>query len=247
MQRLWPAPDEVSGEVRNSELETIYGYPDSLDRGYVRLNFSCTATGNVAVDGRSAGLGSKADKKVYGRLRRLADVILVGAGTARADGYRGARTWDALRSQRRAQNQPEVAPIAVVTASADIDVDGSLFTDASVPPIILTVNAAPKANVDRLTLAGAEVVIVGEERADARQIIDALAARGLYRILCEGGASLFGDLVAADVVDEVCFTLSPHIGGTGQISSSAAGGLRALRLKSVLADEDVLLLRYVRG
>jgi riboflavin biosynthesis pyrimidine reductase len=246
MLRLWPAAAEASGAVHNAELEAIYSYPDFLERPYVRLNFTCTASGNVAVDGRSAGLGSKADKKVYGRLRRLADVILVGAGTARADGYRGTRTWEALRAERRDRNQPEIAPIAVVSASADIDAEGPLFTNASVPPIVLTVKAAPKANVDRLVLAGAEVIVVGEERADACEIIDALAARHLYRILCEGGASLFGDLIAADVVDEVCFTLSPHLGGTGQIARSAADGLRALRLNSVLADEDVLLLRYTR-
>jgi hypothetical protein len=71
---------EESDAVHDAEIETIYKYPDSLDTPYVRLNFSCTASGNVAVDGRSAGLSSMADKKVFGRLRRLADVILVGAG-----------------------------------------------------------------------------------------------------------------------------------------------------------------------
>ena len=142
MLRLWPMAVEESDAVHDAEIEAIYKYPDSLDIPYVRLNFSCTASGNVAVDGRSAGLSSVADKKVFGRLRRLADVILVGAGTIRADGYRGARTWEALRAQRRARNQAEIAPIAVVTASADIDVDGPLFTDTWIPPMILTVQAA---------------------------------------------------------------------------------------------------------
>jgi riboflavin biosynthesis pyrimidine reductase len=246
MLRLWPMAVEESDAVHDAEIEAIYKYPDSLDIPYVRLNFSCTASGNVAVDGRSAGLSSMTDKKVFGRLRRLADVILVGAGTIRADGYRGARTWEALRAQRRARNQAEIALIAVVTASADIDVDGPLFTDTWIPPMILTVQAAPTTNVQRLVEAGADVVIVGEKRASARQIIDALAARHLYRILCEGGASLFGDLIAADVVDEVCFTLSPNLGGTGQIAHGTTGGLRALRLKSVLTDENSLLIRYIR-
>ncbi|MGP0001752.1 MAG: pyrimidine reductase family protein [Acetobacteraceae bacterium] len=246
MQRLWPTAVEEPDGVQDADIETIYKYPDSLNTPYVRLNFSCSVSGNVAVDGRSAGLGSAADKKVFGRLRRLSDVILVGAGTIRADRYRGARTWEALRAERRARGQGEIAPIAVVTASADIDVDGPLFTDAWIPPIILTVQSAAAVNVERLVEAGADVLIVGEKRASAHQIIDVLAARNLYRILCEGGASLFGDLIAADVVDEVCFTLSPHIGGTGKIAHDTADSLRALRLRSVLTEEDSLLIRYTR-
>jgi 5-amino-6-(5-phosphoribosylamino)uracil reductase len=239
-------PCEGPAAVHESELETIYGYPDSLGRPYVRLNFVASANGKVAVDGHSAGLGSKADKLVFGHLRRLADVIVVGAGTARADHYRGARSSEVLRAERRERGQAEVAPIAVVTASADLDAEGPLFADASIPPLVLTVKAAPAAKIRRLAAAGAEVLIVGEERAEVPRLIDALASRGLTRILCEGGPSLFGDLITADAVDELCLTISPCLGGTGQISTATPDGTHAMRLESVLVDDGVLLLRYLR-
>jgi riboflavin-specific deaminase-like protein len=230
--------------VDASELESIYRYPDPLNRPYVRLNFVCSANGKVAVDGRSADLGSEADRLVFGRLRQLADVILVSAGTVRADGYRGARSWQALRARRRERGQLEVAPIAVVTASADLDVDGPLFTDAWVPPLVLTVKSAPPANIARLADAGAEVLVVGDERAQVSKILDALASRSLYRILCEGGPPLFGALITADAVDELCLTLAPCVGGSGQISTDIPNSVRAMRLESVLTDDGALLIRY---
>jgi len=245
VQRIWPPGDGLPA-VRESELDTIYSYPEPLTRPYVRLNFVSSVNGKVAVDGRSAGLGSEADKLVFGRLRRLADVIVVGAGTARADRYRGARTWPALRAERRERGQAEVPPIAVVTASADLDAEGPLFTDTVVPPLVLTVESAPKAKIDRLRAAGAEVLLVGAGRAGPAQIIDVLASRGLNRILCEGGPSLFGDLIAADAVDELCLTISPYVGGTGQISTATPDSVRAMRLESVLVDDGVLLTRYRR-
>lgn len=246
MYRLWPVIPDVLTVIDDAELESIYKYPDLLEVPYVRLNFVASTNGKVAVEGRSAGLGSKADRLIFGRLRRLSDVILVGAGTARADGYRGARSWGRLKTERRERGQAEIAPIAVVTASAALDVEGPLFTDTSVPPLILTVKSAPAANVNRLAEAGAEVIRVGEERAEIREILNALADRNLYRILCEGGPTLFRDLIAGDAVDEVCCTLAPYIGGTGNISDAAFNGIHHMRLESVLSDEDYLMIRYRR-
>ena len=133
-----------------------------------------------------------------------------------------------------------------LTASADLDPRGPLFTDATVPPLILTVESAPVANIDRIREAGGEVHVVGDVRAEPARIVDALASRGLIRVLCEGGPSLFGDLIAADAVDELCLTISPRVGGTGQISSATPDTVRPMRLESVLVDDGVLLLRYRR-
>ena len=247
MHRLWPPPSgSLPANVERSELEAIYAYPDSLPKPYVRLNFVCSVDGKVAVNGTSTGLASEADRLILGRLRWLADVILVGAGTARADSYRGARSWELLRERRRKRGQAEVAPIAVVTASADLDPGGALFTDTFVPPIVLTVRSAPPGKVARLKQAGAEVHVVGDDRAEAELILSALASRGLYRVLCEGGPPLFGDFIAADMVDDLCLTIAPIAGGSGQISSGPPAGMLPMRLESVLADDGSLLVRYCR-
>jgi riboflavin biosynthesis pyrimidine reductase len=245
--RLWPAPSGSSlAEVDADGLESVYRYPEPLTAPYVRVNFLSTANGQVAADGRTAGLGSQADRVLLGRLRRLADVILVGAGTVRADNLRGARSPGDLKVQRRNRGQVDVPQIAVVTASADLDVASRFFTDTLVPPLILTVKAAPPANTARLAEAGAEVLVVGDERAEVEQILGALAERGLYRILCEAGPQLLGDLIAADAVAELCQTIAPLIGGGGQISSDLPHHLRAMNLATVLVDDSVLFLRYLR-
>ena len=83
-----------------------------------------------AVDGRSGGLGSDADRQVFGILRELAEVVLVGAGTVRSEGYGGAR------KPTRGRALPP--PIAVVTGSGNLDPGARLFTDTRVPPIVLT-------------------------------------------------------------------------------------------------------------
>jgi 5-amino-6-(5-phosphoribosylamino)uracil reductase len=220
-------------------LAAHYAYPDDLTAPYVRVNFVSSADGAVAVDGRSGGLGGEADRRVFGLLRRLAQVVLVGAGTVRTEDYRGAR-------------QPAIGatlppPIAVVTGSADLDPGSRLFTDTAVAPIVLTLGSAPGERRAALAAAGAEVVTLDRLTPDA--LLGELGRRGLHRVLCEGGPSLFGELLAADAVDELCLTLSPLlVGGTaGRIARGPAGGAsRPMTLAGVLHEAGTLFLRYRR-
>lgn len=243
--RLWPPPSSsAEAFVSDDEVLDYYAYPAVGNAPYVRVNYVCSTNGKIAVAGRSAGLGSRADKLVFGRLRRVCDVILVGAGTVKADDYRGARSWGALRSKRRELGLAEIPPIAVVSGSASVCPESRLFTDAIIPPIIFTTQSAPVSKVARLVEAGAEVIQVGEERAEVKSILDALAARRLYRVLCEGGPTLFGDLIANNAVDDLCFTLAPFLGGSGGISVGSQLDARRLCLESVISEDDALLFRY---
>lgn len=228
-----PADLDEAGLVRH------YAYPPDLAAPWIRVNFVSSTDGAASVDGRSGGLGSDADKQVFGVLRELAEVVLVGAGTARAEDYRGAR-----RPTRGRDTPP---PIAVVTGSADLDPGSKLFTDTLVPPIVLTLGSAPAERRDRLTAAGADVVVL--DRLTPDLLLGELARRGLLRVLCEGGPSLFGDLVAADAVDELCLTVAPLVaGGTaGRIARGPEGSpARPLTLVGALTSNDTLLLRYRR-
>ncbi len=235
-------PDASTGPSAGptADLSALYAYPEDLAGPFVRVNFVSSADGAVSVDGRSSELGSPADRRVFGLLRELADVVLVGAGTVRAEDYRGAR-----RPTRGRDHPP---PIAVVTGSADLDPAARLFTDTAVPPIVLTHASAPRERRERLAAAGGDVVVLA--RLTPAAVLTELAARGLHRVLCEGGPSLFGDLVAADAVDELCLTVAPLLaGGTaGRIARGPAGGpTRAMELVGVLHADGFLLLRYRRA
>ncbi|MBO0875584.1 MAG: dihydrofolate reductase family protein, partial [Pseudonocardia sp.] len=187
MRRLWPAAD--LGPLSDDELARAYAYPDGLRRPYLRVNFVASADGATTVRGVSGGLSSAPDRRVFGLLRRLAEVILVGAETVRTENYRGAR-------------KPSLATgvpprIAVVTASAELDPGSPLFTDTSVPPLIMAAGGAPPEKLRRLAEAGAEVVTMDDELVTPAALLAALDTRGLRRVLCEGGSRLFGQLIAA--------------------------------------------------
>ena len=226
MRRLLPDPaDDV-------DLRAAYAVPSGR---YLRVNFAASADGAVTVDGRSRELSSDADREVFHLLRAMADVVLVGAGTVRAENYGGAREGD--RS---------IPPVAVVTRSLDLDPASRLFTDTRVPPIVLTCESAPAERRERLASI-ADVVVAGEQDVDPTTALAALAERGLDQVICEGGPHLFGWLLAAQAVDELCLTIAPLIaGGTaGRIVSGLDSQLTdPLTLLQVLEDDGHLFLRY---
>jgi riboflavin-specific deaminase-like protein len=226
VRRLLPDPaDQV-------DLREAYAVPPGR---HVRVNFAASADGAVSVDGRSRGLSSESDREVFHLLRAMADVVLVGAGTVRAENYGGARPGD--------RSTP---PIAVVSRSLDLDPASRLFTDTQVPPILLTCAAAPaerRAEFEDI----ADVLVAGDEDVDFAVALDALAGRGMEQVICEGGPHLFGWLLAAGRVDELCLTIAPLLaGGTaGRIVAGLASQVTdPLSLVQVLEDDGHLFLRY---
>ncbi|WP_105035004.1 pyrimidine reductase family protein [Cryobacterium aureum] len=213
----------------------------------VRMNFITSLDGAATVDGLSGGLGNADDKLVFDTLRLLTDVILVGAGTVRAEGY-GAIQFSADDAAWRVQAglaaQP---PLAVLSGRLALDPAHPLFTEAATRPIVLTHGASPAGR--RAALAEvADVIVCGDEQVDPRRVVVALAERGLPQILCEGGPHLFASLIAADCVDELCLSLSPVLEGglAGRIAIGATAATRAMELGHVLRAGDMLFLRYAR-
>lgn len=237
-------------DLDHARLADLYAYPGAPAAPFVRMNFVSSADGAVSAGGVSAGLHAPGDAKVFGLLRELADVILAGAGTVRDEGYRGARTSPELRARRRDRGQSEVPPIAVVTSCADLDPGSALFTDTTVPPLILTTTEAAARARQRLGSAGAEVVAASADdpaAVDTDTMLAALADRGLVRVLCEGGPGLFGTLLDADRVDELCLSLAPQLAGPGAariIAGVPSGTVAELRLAAVIDQGSGLLLRY---
>jgi len=252
MQRIHNATQLTASNA--DDLAELYAYPSALDAPWVRANFVSSIDGAATSGDLSAGLGTPADKTVFMLLRDLADVVLVGAGTARAENYGGAKT-DADR--RRALHAKGLGghgdgtppPIAVVTASASLDPECRLFTDTTVAPLIITTATAPAESKRRLVDAGADVVEAGGVAVTPRALLAALAERGLYRVLCEGGPHLFGELLEADAVDELCHTTAPLLvgGAARRISLSAHEFRRPMELRHTLVDDDgTILTRWAR-
>lgn len=249
IESLWPLPsvDALSDE----EIASIYAYPNPpLTKDcWVRANFVTSLDGAAAIDGHSGPLSGPADKRVFRLLRALADVILVGAGTVRVEGYGSTHLDIAEYSSLRGSQNP-IPPIAVVTRSGDLDPAGDLFSHNIVSPIVLTTKAAPRQRLAALEAVGAEIVLAGDHEVSLPRVFEELTRRGLRRVLCEGGPQLFASLLVEDIVDELCLTLAPILAGgfAPRISYGSAPPAVpvSMRLASVLFSYDSLLLRYLR-
>jgi riboflavin biosynthesis pyrimidine reductase len=212
MRSIWPE----SGELDESAVRAAYAQPPG-----VRANFVSSVDGAATLAGRSAGLGNPTDQKLMGVLREACDVVLVGAGTVRAENY------DLVR--------PRMA-----IATRTLDVDPAEFAEA----LIVTTATAPAGK----RAAFKDVLVCGEEEVDIRSMLDQLAERGLTRVLCEGGPHLLGSLQAATALDELCLTVSPTLAGPGasRITAGVPVVPQRMRLAHVFTDDELLFTRYIR-
>lgn len=205
------------------DLAVLYDHPAAAPGScYVRANMVCSLDGAISVDGRSGGLGSSGDKAVFTALRGVADVVLVAAGTVAAEDY-GAAEPNPDFVERRAERGQAAAPVlAVVTGRLSLD-PGSAVARAP-GTIVLTCETAPEDRRRALEAAGAEVVDCGRDSVDLAAGVKVLAEKGLSRVLCEGGPSLLGSVVAAGLLDELCLTTSPTLvaGDGGRILHTAS-------------------------
>ncbi|MEY9844942.1 pyrimidine reductase family protein [Streptacidiphilus sp. MAP5-3] len=233
------------------ELAAAYAYPTEVvdaGRPWLRGNMVSSLDGAARLDGLSEGLSSAADKRIFGVLRALSDVVLVGAQTVRAEGYRPARAREHFAAERAARGQNPAPVIAVVTASLDLDFSLPLFTEPVVRTIVVTAERAP---ADRLVKARqvADVVLAGEQEVDMARAATALAERGLLRQLTEGGPRLLGQLAEAGRLDELCLTLAPLIaaGDAPRIAHGATSVAQHMELLGLLEEKGFLFARYARS
>ncbi len=215
--------DAVQNQI-DDRLAALYGWPDDqLARGpVVRANMVVSLDGGIGVDGRSGGLGNDADGRLFQVLRDLADVILVGSGTVRAEGYGGVEADPERMARRVRWGLPGTPPPIAVVTNRGVAADLPLFTDTVTPPIVITPQAAVGQAPD-----GADVIIAGEDEVDLPAAVAALGRRGLRRVHCEGGPRILGELVAAGRLDELCLTLAPTMVGPG--NGSLLGGVELPR------------------
>jgi riboflavin biosynthesis pyrimidine reductase len=222
----------VDGETVELEREALRDWLAEryalTGAAWVRVNLVAALGGQTtASDGTSDGLTGGIDRLLLAVLRRAADVVLVGAGTLRAERL----------------GMPRTAALAVATRRGDLD--PSVLPDPADDgrrALVLCPERAAGSLRDRLGDRATVLPIEGDPSASPALLVQALAAEGLSRVVCEGGAELAGRLITAGVVDELDLTTSPVLAGGGP-SLRALGG--AWTLGGLLHDEtDRLYARW---
>ncbi|MFF9086705.1 pyrimidine reductase family protein [Streptomyces sp. NPDC014991] len=265
MRRLFPVTDETAAQAPGApaaavdrewslaELAAAYAYPEpgpGARRPWLRANMVSSLDGAAQHEGRSQPISSATDMRVFGTLRALADVVLVGAETVRQEGYRPARVRAEFAGARAAAGQDPVPAIAIVSASLELDFTLPLFTSPLVPTLVLTGAAAAPDRVAAAEKAGARVLVAGDGTGvEPARAVRALADLGHTRLLTEGGPRLLGQLIAAEVLDELCLTVSPTL--TAGDAQRIAGGPAVtvphrFALASLLEEDGFLFGRYRR-
>lgn len=243
MQSIFPtAPSHLSDD----DLAELYAYPS--EGRLVRANFVSSLDGAAqGSDSKSGSLSGNTDQKVFRVLRSLCDLIVVGAGTARIEGYQPVQPHE-VRTQLRSQlGLAPVPSIAVVSRSLDLDVD--LLAGGLAPTLVITTESAPKDRRDAAA-AVAPLIVAGEVDIDIPLAIDELTGLGYQRMLCEGGPRLMRDLVAVDALDELCLTIEPLIVAGDRLRITSGGEIvppLSMRLRHLLEADGVLFARYTKG
>jgi riboflavin biosynthesis pyrimidine reductase len=217
MQRLYPSP------VASVRLRDAYDVdrPRPAGRPWLGVCMVASLDGSAVIDGSSGGLSNPADIELLLTLRDLSDVIIVGAGTARSEGY-GVPRKPGLR-------------IGVVSRTGAMDYTTPLFTSGR--GFMIVPEDAPSLPVETVRAGVGEI-----DLAAAFGQLDA----GFAQV--EGGPALNGALAEADLIDDIHLTISPQIaGGDGARVVAAATQLgRRMQLAHVLEDDGFLFTRYVR-
>ncbi|MDT7538647.1 MAG: hypothetical protein QOI82_2232 [Actinomycetota bacterium] len=242
LHQLFP----VAGEV---DIESVYDgtlEPAPNDRPHVTVNMVASADGGTAVEGRTGVLSSAPDRAIFRLLRSLADVVLVGAETVRAEGYGTVKASDDVRARRVARGQTPAAALAIVTRSLHLDWSSKLFTDPTQRPFVIA-PADAEAEALRAASEVATVIRAGTGSVDLREALRQLRQdHDVLRVLCEGGPTLNTQL-AHGLLDQLCLTVSPQLVGGASKTILADVALEApldLRLASVLVADSELFLRY---
>ena len=232
------------GTMDPEALALAYGYPELTEgQSWVRANFISSLDGAATGDdGRSASLNTGADRDVFRLLRALSDVILVGAGTARIEGYRRVTVRPPWLEHRA--GRPAHPTVAVVSRSGDIPSQLSQARENSGEVLLVTCERAGNEAIDlaRGTLGDDNVIVAGEASVDLASALDALAARGLRRMLCEGGPHLMRDLTASGRLDELCMTLAPTLVAGDHPRITAGASVTANMLPRLLIESQGTVL-----
>ena len=237
---------EPAGALTDEQVVAAYPWPPG--RRWVRAMMVTTLDGAAAgPDGLSGSISGAADQAVFAAVRRLADAILIGAATLRAERYTPMRAKEEDAEARREQGLAAAPRLVIVSGSLEMPWSEPVFSESTLPPLILTGTNPDPAALARVPET-CEVVTLAGDTVNVAAVLDAMEERGLRRIVCEGGPTLLHELVAAGLLDEADITVSPVFTGTNM--SPHTPGLREVaefELAQVLTADGFLMARYLRA
>ena len=277
IERLWDAGPgssalPIRGGTLPAQLRARFDAPFEIqlrrDRPTLIVNFVSTLDGVVALDrvgasgGREISGGFEPDRFVMGLLRASADAVLVGAGTVRAS---GTRAWTPSRvhrpssaayaSWRRDMGLATSTPATVVvTASGDLRPADFDMTDPDLSVILVSTTEGARRMRALPRPDRVEIVELGDGKTvPVDSVLGLLRDRGFRVVLSEGGPTLFGELLAANAVDDLFLTVAPQVVGRSEqtqrlslaeTTAFSAAAAPWARLRSVMRSDDYLFLRY---
>lgn len=225
LTRLLPGPTEVFA-LENQWRETLAALYETPQELWLRINLIASVNGNAAgADGTSHELSNSTDRRILGAIRRLSDVVVVGASSVRKEGY----------------FLPTSAPLAIITGSGDLT-GHQIPSDVDETRVIVLCPPEARETLAR-SLGGTLVTVVTlpGPRMNVVAIVEALRARGYDSIVCEGGPSLAAQFLDACVVDEVCLSTSPLLNNTNVPVFQGLSHSKRLRLTQLLVDPGSVL------
>ena len=216
------------------ELIASYGGAFGLPARCLFANFVASMDGVVALPGETESGQiisgkSSADRFVMGLLRACADAVLIGAGTFRKSAGHlwhpdriypaGAAYFAAARQRLGLATQPQ---FVLVSASGEIDT-----TQPAIEHAFIATTRAGESRLRARVPASARLIVLDAKRVELRAVLDFLRAEGLPRVLTEGGPTLFAELIASRLLDELFVTSAPSMFGryAGDERKSLADGL----------------------
>lgn len=245
MHRIFPPP------LTDLDLDIAYTAPRvGIDgQPWLMINMIASLDGGTSIDGVSGPLGGPSDKDVFSCIRTFPDIILVGSATAVAESYSSPPASVSSRASRLTNGAWPTARIALVSASLTFPLDLPMFMRPDQRPLVITTDTA---DPHKLATVGekADVIQAGTDVVDFVQALKKLGELGARVILSEGGSNINGQLIEANLVNEILLTVAPlAVAGNSQriATGIANSGSTDFDLQQVLTDGHYLFLKYLRS
>lgn len=241
-RQIFPEPAELPLDAVPDRFASLGDQVSG--RPYTVANFVSSVDGRATIGGRSAPLSSPSDRALFHTLRESVDALIAGTNTLRVERY-GRPIKDPAARRRRVDRGLAPEPLAVVVSrSGQVPYEIPLFSEPEARIVEFTGATAP-----RPVAAQRELVSLAPEQVGLREVMERLRHDwGVGTLLCEGGPTLFGALVAEGLIDELFLTVTPVLVG-GEINPAILTGPplpdpAELELSSALEREGSLFLRF---
>ena len=247
MKQIFPEEIEVDPIiVYNNDVRT-----PSNSKPWILLNMVNSVDGFISFEGRAGGLSGSADKNIYQIIRGLADIILVGAGTVRAENYKAPKTPEGKLAEFRESRGQEKRPrIAVLSGELNLNPEMGLIAERHLedkPPLIYTKSESLEKNSSQFA-SSSEIIDFPEEELTVSKVVHDLSNQDAKIVVCEGGPNLNAHLLANDLIDEFCLSVSPRaVGGEdpSPFLNKPVDSPVELSLDRILLEEEFLFCRYL--